>query len=142
MDLPSRPSSAGLRPKSSSKPVERAEPADFARPPFHPSANGGTPAPPFQPSANGAGVRPPGKPKPAAAAMARDALGRFAKGNRGGPGNPFARRLAMLRRTLLSHVSEDDVENAARRLTEEARKGDLAAIKILFAYVIGKPVEA
>ena len=48
----------------------------------------------------------------------------------------------MLRRTLLSQVSKDDIHNAARRLTEEARKGDLAAIKILFAYVIGKPVDA
>ncbi len=74
--------------------------------------------------------------------MAGDALGRFARGNRGGPGNPFARRLAMLRRTLLSQVSEDDIQNAAKRLTEEARKGDLAAIKLLFAYVIGRPIDA
>src|SRR5438067_2077329 len=38
----------------------------------------------------------------------RDADGRFVKGNRGGPGNPFARRVAELRRELLEAVSADD----------------------------------
>ncbi|HEV3118488.1 MAG TPA: hypothetical protein VGY58_15670 [Gemmataceae bacterium] len=137
-----RPSPAPLQPKRKSKPASPATPAGRPAPPFEPSVNGGTPAPPFKPFANGAGSVPPTEAAVASAATSRDALGRFAKGNRGGPGNPFARRLAMLRRTLLSHVNEDDIQNAARRLTEEARRGDLAAIKLLFAYVIGRPVDA
>jgi hypothetical protein len=39
-------------------------------------------------------------------------------------------------------VSEDDIWAAAQSLVEQARAGDLAAIKLLFAYAIGKPVEA
>jgi hypothetical protein len=31
----------------------------------------------------------------------RDAAGRFPKGNPGGPANPFARRVALMRQTML-----------------------------------------
>jgi hypothetical protein len=69
----------------------------------------------------------------------RDGRGRFAKGNRGGPGNPFARRIAQLRRALLAAVSEDDVAAVTRRLLEQAKAGDVAAARVLLAYVIGQP---
>jgi hypothetical protein len=71
-----------------------------------------------------------------------DARGRFAKGNRGGPGNPFARQTAALRSALIAAVTEDDIQTIARQLVTQAKLGHLAAIKLLFAYVLGKPAEA
>lgn len=72
----------------------------------------------------------------------RDAHGRFTKGNAGGPGNPFARRVAGLRRALCAAVSEADIHALVCQLVERARGGDLGAIKLVFAYTIGQPTEA
>ena len=72
----------------------------------------------------------------------RDARGRFAKGNLGGPGNPFARKVAALRTALIASVSEEDMRAIAEQLVVSARLGDLAAIKLLFQYVLGKPAAA
>jgi hypothetical protein len=74
-------------------------------------------------------------------AEGRDAQGRFTKGNKGGPGNPFARKVAELRRTLVNFVTEDDMKHVAFVLKEKAMGGDLAAIKLLFQYVLGKPTQ-
>src|SRR5437763_1585022 len=71
----------------------------------------------------------------------RDANGRFVKGNPGGPGNPFARRVAALRKALINFVTVDDMKHVAFILKEKAMSGDLAAIKLLFQYVLGKPTE-
>jgi hypothetical protein len=59
---------------------------------------------------------PPPNPdaKPQAAEGGRDMHGHFAKGNAGGPGNPFARR----------------------------KDGNVAAAKLLLSYALGKPAEA
>jgi hypothetical protein len=80
-----------------------------------------------------------GPPPPPAAG--RDAGGRFARGNVGGPGNPFARRVAALRQALLRAVTEEDVQDVAKRLLELARVGDVAAMKLLLGYVLGRPAE-
>ncbi len=72
----------------------------------------------------------------------RAADGRFAKGNPGGPGNPFARKTAALRQALLDTVTEQDIQDIAAKLRDEAKSGDKAAIKLLFQYVIGKPQPA
>jgi hypothetical protein len=72
----------------------------------------------------------------------RDARGRFIPGNKGGPGNPFARKVAELRKTLVNFVTEDDMKHIAFVLKEKAMGGDIDAIKLLFQYVIGKPNEA
>jgi hypothetical protein len=72
-------------------------------------------------------------------APGRDARGRFAPGNPGGPGNPFARQVAKLRSALVHRVTEADMERIAEDLVVKARLGDLAAIKLLFLYVLGKP---
>jgi hypothetical protein len=71
----------------------------------------------------------------------RDARGRFAKGNGGGPGNPFARQTAALRRALTAAVTEADMQAVAGQLVTQAKLGHLAAIKLLLAYVLGKPAE-
>jgi hypothetical protein len=86
------------------------------------------PVPPPSPTANGTN--------------GRDGRGRFAKGNAGGPGNPFARRVAGLRRALLEAVTEEDMEVVARRLVAQAVEGDIAAARLLLSYTLGKPADA
>jgi hypothetical protein len=101
------------------------------------------------PSATGVngGLRPSatavnGEAGPSATGVnGRDSGGRFAKGNRIASGNPFNRRVAGLRSALLQAVTEEDVHQLAVQLVEAAKKGDLAAIKLLFLYTIGRPSE-
>jgi len=81
-----------------------------------------------QPSANGVNGR------------AMD--GRFAKGNPGGPGNPFARQVAALRRVLLEAVSPHDLRGIVSKMVELAKEGHVAAAKIVFEYTLGKPAKA
>jgi hypothetical protein len=69
----------------------------------------------------------------------RDANGRFARGNSGGPGNPFGRRLAQLRECLLRSATDENIERLANMLMERAFAGDMAAAKLLLLYWIGKP---
>jgi hypothetical protein len=71
----------------------------------------------------------------------RDAKGRFVRNNDGGPGNPFGRRVAELRKILLRSATEENVERLANMLMEKAFAGDLAAAKLLLLYWIGKPKE-
>jgi hypothetical protein len=85
------------------------------------------------------------RPKPSADAAPpkeRESNGRFAKGNRGGTGNPFARQTAALRAALIQSVTEQDIKDIVTVLVRDAKRGHLAAIKLLFAYVIGKPAAA
>src|SRR5438128_11523499 len=81
------------------------------------------------------------KAKPEAADEGRDAKGRFTKGNKGGPGNPFARKVAALRRAMVNFVSEDDLKHLVFVIKMRAEGGDMAAAKLLLQYVIGKPTE-
>ena len=67
--------------------------------------------------------------------------GQFAKGNSGGPGNPYARRVARLRSTLLETVGEDGLADIVQGLVTAAKNGDVAAAKLLLSYILGKPVE-
>src|SRR4029078_11796264 len=71
----------------------------------------------------------------------RDARGRFTRGNAGGPGNPFGRRLAQLREVLLRSATEENVERLANVIMEKAFAGNMAAAKMLLQYWIGKPKE-
>jgi hypothetical protein len=104
--------------------------------PFNPTSNGSTP-PNGEHTTRSADLPPPQTPP-----SGRDARGRFAQGNPGGPGNAFARQSAALQRAFRSAVSEEEVQAFALRLKEQALAGNLAAIKLLFAHVIGRPQEA
>jgi hypothetical protein len=79
---------------------------------------------------------PPGR------AGGRDSRGRFAKGNLGGPGNPYNRRVAELRCIMLEEVSDDAMRVIIQVLLHKAQTGDLAAIKLVLQYVLGKPTPA
>ena len=70
----------------------------------------------------------------------RDSQGRFATGNAGGPGNPYARQVAALRRALHAAVSEEEVKEVGRALLKKAKVGDVPACKLLLSYLVGKPV--
>src|SRR5437868_13316667 len=71
-----------------------------------------------------------------------EANGRWAKGNKGGPGNPFARRVAALRKVILDRVSEEDLLAITEALLVRAKEGSVTAAKLLLAYAIGKPASA
>src|SRR5438552_165580 len=71
--------------------------------------------------------------------LERDRGGRFAPGNRGGPGNPFAREMAAFRAMIFHVVQPQDVEKAVRKLVELACEGHFPAIKLLLLYTLGKP---
>ncbi len=85
------------------------------------------------------------RPRPLAHAhftAARDNKGRFMKGNPGGPGNPFARQVAMLRSVLVNTVRPEDMKRIAQDLVVQAKFGNMEALKLLFLYVLGKPAQA
>jgi hypothetical protein len=69
----------------------------------------------------------------------RDAQGRFAPGNPGGPGNPFARRSAAMRTAFLEAISPDDIQAIVRMLIDKATAGDLVASKLVLLWAIGRP---
>jgi hypothetical protein len=114
------------------------------RPGVPPSPNGIPDDQPCQavPSPNGdrADHADPGAPLPNGDS-GRDARGRFTPGNPGGPGNPFARRVAVLRRALSDAVTEVDIKLIAQRLVQRAHAGDVASCKLLLGYVLGRPTE-
>lgn len=149
-------------------PVNDKAPADRVKQAAAPLANGGNgpadggagvaPAPVqpgrlhhHSPSANGSnGQKPPTQAAsatgPTASATGRtapaaghDANGRFAKGNAGGPGNPFARQVAALRQALINAFTPEDIQQIAAKLMEQAKAGDVQSAKLVFNYIIGKP---
>jgi hypothetical protein len=71
----------------------------------------------------------------------RDARGRLVPGNPGGgrPANPFARQQAQLRQTVLDEVNEADLRAVVRKVLRLAKLGNLAAVELLFKWVIGPP---
>jgi hypothetical protein len=72
----------------------------------------------------------------------RDANGKFTAGNSGGPGNPHARHCARMLEIFRNTISEEDFIRVVRKLLEKAEAGDTSAAKILFSYVVGKPLPA
>jgi hypothetical protein len=74
---------------------------------------------------------PPPEADAAPSTKGRDGRGRFAPGNPGGPGNPFARRSAALREALCEAVTEENLKDLARVLLLHAQGGDVPAAKLL-----------
>jgi len=64
---------------------------------------------------------------------------RFTKGNTGGPGNPYARRVAALKQAMLEASSADDLQDIVRGLVDRAKQGEKDSICILFDRLFGKP---
>lgn len=71
----------------------------------------------------------------------RDSFGRFAKGNSGGPGNPYAKRAAALHAALMDSITPDDIRAIAQKLIERAKAGDIHSAKEVLTRVVGRPRE-
>ena len=69
----------------------------------------------------------------------RDALGRFAKGWTGGPGNPYALQVARWRRELYACVTDEDIRQVMRAPVDTAKSGSFWAIHELLNRLVGKP---
>jgi hypothetical protein len=54
-------------------------------------------------------------------------------------GKAIARKAATLRRAMIDSVTEQDICDVTQRLLDLARDGQLAAIKLLLQYTLGKP---
>jgi hypothetical protein len=65
--------------------------------------------------------------------------GKFAPGNQAGRGNPNFRRSAAWHAALTHTLDEDKLAALGARMYEAAMQGDMAAAKLLLAYVIGRP---
>jgi hypothetical protein len=72
----------------------------------------------------------------------RDARGRFASGNKGGPGNPYAARVGRWRAIMTDAVTDDDMRAVVAALVAAAKRGESWAVKEVFDRTVGKPVEA
>src|SRR5262249_14602264 len=97
--------------------------------------------PECQAAANGVAPGANGAATGESANKDRDNHGRFAKGNRGGVGNPFARQVAGFRAAILQATTHDDIKAITKKLIEMARKGNLAAPKLHWAYTCGKAAD-
>ncbi|MEY4212245.1 MAG: hypothetical protein RL458_470 [Pseudomonadota bacterium] len=71
----------------------------------------------------------------------RSSNGQFGAGNPGGPGNPYARRVAALRTALMDAVTDEDIRAVARALVNQAKAGEVPAIRELLDRLVGKPTE-
>jgi len=68
--------------------------------------------------------------------------GRFAKGWKGGRGNPHAKLVNRLRSAMLANVTEDDMAKVVKQLVKLAIDGNVPAAREVLDRCLGKPVEA
>lgn len=69
----------------------------------------------------------------------RDPSGRFRTGNTGGPGNPFARQVSLLRKALIACVTAEQIQAIAQAMVAKAIEGNVQAAKLVYSYILGKP---
>ena len=69
----------------------------------------------------------------------RDGSGRFAAGNPGGPGNPYASAVSKWRRALSAAVTPQDIQDIVLRLVDKAKAGEAWAIKEVLDRTLGRP---
>jgi hypothetical protein len=55
------------------------------------------------------------------------------------PGNTFGRKLATLRAVMVDAVAEDDLRAIMAKLVEQAKAGDMAAIREVLTRTVGRP---
>jgi hypothetical protein len=65
--------------------------------------------------------------------------GKFAPGNTFAAGNPLNKRAQQIRMALLEAVTPEEMGQAARKLLEQAKDGDLRAFAELADRTIGRP---
>lgn len=72
----------------------------------------------------------------------RDSQGRFAKGNSGGPGNPYRRAVARWRSLFDEAVTEEDFRTIVAAMVQKAKEGDMVAAREILNRLAGKPADA
>lgn len=82
------------------------------------------------------------QPSPNGSVGQRDASGRFARGNAGGPGNPYAKQVGALRSAMIGAVTPDDLAAVMAKLVTLAKAGSVPAIREVLDRTLGKPVQA
>lgn len=65
--------------------------------------------------------------------------GQFAKGNKLGPGNPYAKRVHQLKQAVYATVTMKDLKGVIKAMVHKAQQGDVAAARLIMEYAIGKP---
>ena len=80
--------------------------------------------------------------RPAPSPNGRNTRGRFAKGNLGGPGNPYATRVADLRAALLESVTEQDTRAEPRALVKRAKVDEVPAVRELLNRLLGRTADS
>jgi hypothetical protein len=69
----------------------------------------------------------------------RDVRGRFARGNQGGPGNPWAAKTLHFKTLIQNAVTDADMLAVIKALVDAAKGGDIKAAAILIDRLVGKP---
>ena len=72
----------------------------------------------------------------------RDSQGRFAKGNSGGPGNPYGRSVAKWRELFQEAVTDQDFREIIAAMVQKAKEGDMVAAREVLNRLAGRPAEA
>ena len=77
----------------------------------------------------------------------RDSGGRFARGNAGGPGDPYAKRTSEMRDAFMAAVTPDEMRQVARELlsialTSNDERNQIAAAHELCNRILGRPAAA
>jgi hypothetical protein len=67
--------------------------------------------------------------------------GRFLSGNPGGPGNPFAGKVAKLREAGWKAIKPEEIKAVYRKLLDLALAGDVPAARLLLDRLLGPAVE-
>lgn len=71
--------------------------------------------------------------------IGRATNGRFDKGNKFAKGNPYTKKVAEFRRTIMNSVTDEDVADIIYALIDKAKNGDTAAAKLVLNYTVGQP---
>ena len=65
--------------------------------------------------------------------------GRFVKGWKGGPGNPYIRDVARCRAEVFAAIKQGDIQEIAKKLIEKAKAGDMQAAREVLDRGAGRP---
>ena len=68
--------------------------------------------------------------------------GQFAKGNKLGKGNPFARQLNQFRAAIYASATAADVDAVIKVLLREAKGGNVAAAREFLDRLVGKSIDS
>jgi len=69
----------------------------------------------------------------------RQANGQFGVGNKSGQGFPFNASVQRLRSAMIAAVTAEDIAQVIGKVLDQAKEGNLAAVKLLLSYTIGQP---